>query len=327
MRKLLGLVCAGTLALGGGSVALANGHNWNRHHHGKPTGTSADAQPGPGFAQLAPTSAQPAPTPTPTGSASATAAASSARASAPTSAPPSSAPTSPAPTPSPTSSSAAAQAMPASGVPTTNLGALQASLDGSQLLNDWDSSASDLYPCPGGSSYSAPSLDSSGDVELTTSGQTGSCSYVQSSAQYGYGTYEARIDLPAGPNGTIANWPAFYGSGENWPDGGEIDAFEAMGGSDFAGYDPGLTAGHLSGPAITTTPGWHTVDAVWGPGTLAIYTDGHRSDQWSSPYLDITSGGTSTMWWTFDNFTGQYGYNTGQPSTMLVQYFRYWAWQ
>ncbi len=170
-------------------------------------------------------------------------------------------------------------------------------------------------------------MNSSGDLVLTTSGQTGSCAYVQSNAQYGYGTYEARVYVPAGPNGTIANWPAFYGSGENWPDGGEIDAFEAMGGTDFAGYDPGLPAGHLSGPAITSTPGWHTVDAVWGPGTLAIYTDGQLSDQWSSPYLDITSGGTSAMWWTFDNFTGDDGYNTGEPSTMQVQYFRYWAWQ
>jgi Glycosyl hydrolases family 16 len=217
--------------------------------------------------------------------------------------------------------------MPVSGVPTADLGALQADLDASQLLDDWYSSANDLYPCPGGSSYSAPSLDSSGDLDLTTSGQTGTCAYVQSNAQYGCGTYEARLYVPAGSNATIANWPAFYGSGENWPNGGEIDAFEAMGGTDFARYDPGLSAGHLSGPAVTSTPGWQTVDAVWGPGTLAVYTDGQLSDQWSSPYLDISSTGTSAMWWTFDNFTGQDGYNTGQPSTMKVQYFRYWGWQ
>lgn len=221
----------------------------------------------------------------------------------------------------------ASPVMPVSGVPIASVGPLQVDLDGSQLLNDWYSSASDLYPCPGGSSYSPPSLNSSGDLDLTTSGQAGSCAYVQSNAQYGYGTYEARVYVPAGQNGTIANWPAFYGSGDNWPNGGEIDAFEAMGGTDFAGYDPGLPAGHLSGPAITSTPGWHVVDAVWRPGALAIYADGQLADQWSSPYLDITSGGTSAMLWTFDNFTGQYGYNTGQPSTMQVQYFRYWTWQ
>jgi hypothetical protein len=298
MRKLVGLACAGTVVLSGTSVALAGEHGWNRHHQGQPTPT-------PAATQQAPTT----------------------RASTwiPASPRPASTPSSPAPAPA--SPPSASQVMPVGGVPTADLGALQVDLDGSQLLIDWYSSASDVYPCPGGSSYSAPSLDSSGDLELTTSGQTGSCAYVQSNAQYGYGTYEARVYVPAGPNGTVANWPAFYGSGENWPSGGEIDAFEAMGGTDFAGYDPGLPAGHLSGPAITSTPGWHTIDAVWGPGVLAIYTDGQLSDQWSSPYLDITSGGTSAMWWTFDNFTGQYGYNTGLPSTMKVQYFRYWAWQ
>jgi hypothetical protein len=309
VRKLLALACAGAVVVGGGSVALAAGHGWNPYHHGQPT--------------LAPAAAQPAPRLKPTAPAPTSAATSPRPAPAPTSAAPTLAPTSV----RPASLAAASRVMPVSGIPAADLGALQVSLDGSQLLNDWDSSAGDLYPCPGGSSYSAPSLNSSGDLVLTTSGQTGSCAYVQSSTQYGYGTYEARVFVPAGPDGTIANWPAFYGSGDNWPSGGEIDAFEGLGGTDFAGYDPGLPAGHLSGPAITSSPGWHTVDAVWGPGTLAIYTDGQLSNQWSSPYLDITAGGTSTMWWTFDNFTGQSGYSTGQASTMQVQYFRYWAWQ
>lgn len=301
MRQLLGLACAGTIVLGGGSVALADGHGWSRHHDGQPT----------------PTATQLAPVPKPR----------IVRASTPTSPPPAPTPTPPLATLPSASPPPASEVMPVSGVPIANVGPLQVDLAGSQLLNDWYSSASDLYPCPGGSSYSPPSLNASGDLDLTTSGQPGSCAYVQSNAQYGYGTYEARVYVPAGPNGTIANWPAFYGSGDNWPNGGEIDAFEAMGGTDFAGYDPSLPAGHLSGPAITSTPGWHIVDAVWGPGTLAIYTDGRLADQWSSPYLDITSGGTGAMLWTFDNFTGQYGYNTGQPSTMQVQYFRYWTWQ
>lgn len=304
MRKIVGLACAGTVALGGGSAALAAGQRGTQHHE----------RPAP--ARSVPTGALPAPAPAP-GHRGAT--------SVPSSQPPARAPSSPAP--EPTSLPPASQVMPVSGVPISNLGALQADLDGSQLLNDWSSAASDLYPCPGGSSYRPPSLDSGGDLDLTTSGQPGSCAYVQSNAQYDYGTYEARIYVPAGPNGTVANWPAFYGSGDNWPDGGEIDAFEALGGTDFAGYDPGLPAGHLTGPAITSTPGWHTVDVIWQAGTLAIYTDGRPSDRWANPYLDITSGGTSAMWWTFDNFAGQYGYSTGQPSTMKVQYFRYWAWQ
>jgi hypothetical protein len=298
MRQLLGLACAGTIALGGGSIALADGH-----HDGQPTPTA--------------TATQLAPVPKPR----------IVRASTPTSPSPAPTPTPPAASPPSASHPPPSEVTPVSGVPIANVGPLHVDLAGSQLLNAWYSSASDLYPCPGGSSYSPPSLNASGDLDLTTSGQAGSCAYLQSNAQYGYGAYEARVYVPAGPNGTIANWPAFYGSGDNWPNGGEIDAFEAMGGTDFAGYDPSLPAAHLSGPAITSTPGWHIVDAVWGPGTLTIYTDGQLADQWSSPDLDITSGGTSSMLWTFDNFTGQYGYNTGQPSTMQVQYFRYWTWQ
>jgi hypothetical protein len=325
MRKLLGLACAGIIVVGGGSVALATGHGWNRHHHGQPPRTPVASRPGLAANQPAPKLTRLTPRPTPR---------TPAPTSAPTSLPATAAPTSAAPAPAPTSAPTAKRTtapthhpvLPVSGVSTANVGALKVDLDGSGLLRDWYSSASHLDVCPGGTSYSPPRLDSSGDLDLTTSGRTGSCAYVQSNGQYGYGTYEARIYAPAGPNHTIANWPAFYGNGENWPNGGEIDAFEAMGGTDAAGYDPGLPAGQLTGPGITSAPGWHTIDAIWGPGTLAIYTDGHLSDRWSSPYLVIRSGGTSAMWWTIDNFTGDYGYNTGRPSTLRVQYVRYWAW-
>jgi hypothetical protein len=226
------------------------------------------------------------------------------------------------------SASSVSARMPVKGVPTAHLGALKVNDDAHALLK-WGAS---IY----GANCSSDPRGQVGiwhdDLYLRTTGAYGNCAKVQSPDQLGYGTYEAYLRVQGGPNGTISQWPAFYGSGPDWPKGGEIDAFEAMGGADYASFDPGLPAGHLYGAAITSTPRWHTVVVVWGPGSLKIYTDGRLSRNWRSSYLRIKRGGTQPMSWTFDNASwqgssGDYGYDSRGPSTMLVRYFRYWAWK
>src|SRR5579871_712054 len=45
-----------------------------------------------------------------------------------------------------------------------------------------------------------------------------------------FGYVEARIDLP-GSAGSLSNWPAFWTDGQNWPQDGEIDVMEGLGGA------------------------------------------------------------------------------------------------
>ena len=47
-----------------------------------------------------------------------------------------------------------------------------------------------------------------------------------------YGFIEARVWLPGVPGspGEVANWPGVWADGQNWPEDGEIDIAEGIGG-------------------------------------------------------------------------------------------------
>jgi beta-glucanase (GH16 family) len=160
----------------------------------------------------------------------------------------------------------------------------------------------------------------SADLELTTSGKFGNCAEITSKVSYTYGIYEARIWVQAGPDGAIANWPAFWLDGSRWPVDGEIDAFEGLGGYDSATFHYGADNSVLSQQDKALKPGWNTVDVVWKPDMLAVYYNGQQFAAWDSPV--ITS---QPMQILFDATTGVGGYTTGQPSTMAVDYLRVWT--
>lgn len=203
------------------------------------------------------------------------------------------------------------------GVPAAQVGQLVVNDSATDIWRNWDYTS----PLEGADCDSFGTIAlSSAALALTTSGQFGNCAKITSSTRYGYGIFEARIKAQAGPDGTIANWPAFYLSGPNWPVGGEIDAFEAMGGYDAASFHYGADNSSLSKRDPVLKPGWNVVDVVWKRQALAVYYNGHKFVEWDSPV--ITS---QPMWITFDNTTGTYGYTTGQPSTMLVDYLRIWT--
>ncbi len=132
-----------------------------------------------------------------------------------------------------------------------------------------------------------------------------------------YGYMEARIWLPAGSHG-IADWPAFWADGQNWPTTGEVDAVEGLGGRACAHFHnpaggPGTCAtGRYAG-------GWHTFAADWAPGSVTYYYDGIRlwrdvSGITSAPMyliLDLAVSSTVTPPATV-------------PATMRVDYVRVW---
>ncbi|GAA2487788.1 hypothetical protein GCM10010276_27860 [Streptomyces longisporus] len=135
-------------------------------------------------------------------------------------------------------------------------------------------------------------------------------------AQFTYGAFEARIYTPA--SGTqIANWPAFWTDGQNWPTDGEMDVMEGLSGS--ACYHFHSPAGGPGGCAPGSYTGWHTYGAEWKPGAVTYYYDGKQVGQ-------ITSGITSApMYLILNNaVSSTYGGPTQVPADMMVDYVRVW---
>lgn len=135
-------------------------------------------------------------------------------------------------------------------------------------------------------------------------------------AQFTYGAFEARIYTPS--SGTqIANWPAFWTNGQNWPTDGEMDVMEGLGGS--ACYHFHSPAGGPGGCAPGSYTGWHTYGAEWKQGSVTYYYDGKQVGQ-------ITSGITSAPMYLILNhsISSSMGGNTVVPADMMVDYVRVW---
>ncbi len=134
--------------------------------------------------------------------------------------------------------------------------------------------------------------------------------------QYTYGVLEARIYLPAASNGEIANWPAFWAGGQNWPTTGEDDVMEGLGGSTWWSFHN--AQGLRNGPVPGVGPGWHTFATDWEPGSLTYYYDGVAVETLST---GITS---APMYIVLGYGVSSAPYAVTQPGSMQVQYVRVW---
>jgi Glycosyl hydrolases family 16 len=202
------------------------------------------------------------------------------------------------------------------GVPAAQVGRLVLNDSAADIWNTWDHTTLAGADCETPGTFA---LTSAG-LALTTNGTFANCAKITSLATYRYGIFEARIWAQAGPGGTIANWPAFWMVGQNWPVDGEIDAFEGLGGHDSASFHYGASNSMLTKHSTALKPGWNVVDIVWKPHMLAVYYNGQKFVEWNSRV--ITS---QPMVVTFDSTTGYGGYTTGQPSTLRVDYLRIWT--
>jgi beta-glucanase (GH16 family) len=132
-----------------------------------------------------------------------------------------------------------------------------------------------------------------------------------------YGFMEARIWLPGrGPQ--IANWPVFWADGQNWPEDGEIDVVEGLGGR--ACWHFIYSQGNPGGCAMGEfTNGWHTFGADWEPGSITYYYDGRVVGM-------VDSGVTSApMYLILNNgIADGIGGPALIPAAMRVAYVRVW---
>jgi len=181
-------------------------------------------------------------------------------------------------------------------------------------------------------SAQAAQEDGNGNLVLTASKSggvwTSSRIWTQGKLNFQYGQLEARIWLPEGS----FNWPAFWMLGSNyafpnglgggtipWPNSGEIDIAEGLGGnsvdqSTLHGNNP--TGGDWNGgggvtrvaPLGNITSGFHTFGMLWAPNSIAFTLDGlvFVTDTFSGGEVVQTfAGGTSTYdsggVWPFNN--------------------------
>ncbi|MEK7571981.1 MAG: glycoside hydrolase family 16 protein [Patescibacteria group bacterium] len=130
-----------------------------------------------------------------------------------------------------------------------------------------------------------------------------------------HGYYEARIFLPAAEN-QVANWPAWWMTGQNWPTDGEIDILEGLGGK--ASWHFHSSQGAPGGDAPGDYTGWHTFAADWKADSIVYYYDGEKVGE-------VASGVTSSpLYLILGNQIGSWGGPLLVPSTMQVDYVRVW---
>lgn len=134
-----------------------------------------------------------------------------------------------------------------------------------------------------------------------------------------YGAFEARIYLPTmAGSGYIADWPAWWADGKNWPDDGEMDIMEGLSG--VACYHLRYSASTSHGACASGSfGGWHTYGADWEPGSVTYYYDGYKVGVITNP------GVTPAPQFLVLDYAVHAGSKFTQVhSTMEVDYVRVW---
>jgi hypothetical protein len=143
----------------------------------------------------------------------------------------------------------------------------------------------------------------------------GSIMTTDNKFSFTYGYIEARVWLPS-VNGQIADWPAVWADGYNWPATGELDVMEGLAGQ--ACWHFHNTAGGPGGcNNVNYTGGWHTFGADWEPGVVTWYYDGQVVGT-------LTSGVTSDPMMIIMDVAMDAGSPVQVPATMRVSYVKVW---
>jgi len=162
---------------------------------------------------------------------------------------------------------------------------------------------------------------SGGDLRLTLTASSGAIvstnpdGGVANGFAFTYGYAAACIWLPG--SGSVANWPAFWTDGQDWPADGEMDIMEGLEQGNVCYHFHSNSGGPGSCVAGDYT-GWHLYAATWTPQSVTYSYDGVVVGT-------ITDGITdSPMYLVLENSASNNG-NGGPvlvPSTMLVDYVR-----
>lgn len=132
-----------------------------------------------------------------------------------------------------------------------------------------------------------------------------------------YGVAEARIYFP-GDGTNCYNWPAWWSNGQNWPQNGENDIAEVLGGSMTVNYHSASGSHNQGSVPGYWCGGYHTYSINRQPDRSDVYFDGVKvksyatDDAGALQYLILNIGKSST--YTMIGVNGQ----------VKVDYVRVW---
>lgn len=189
------------------------------------------------------------------------------------------------------------------------------------------------------------SVNTAGMAQLATTGKAGNCTVIESPHTYptkpGY-IYETRFYAS-----TMLNWSAWWFFGNNWPQDGEVDAFEPQFGTNYASWHYAPCNGSAASSTKATDPwsypcksnvapaganigaGWHTLTTSFTSTGADVYYDGHL---YAHLPETLTAAGTKPMWIVFSEGSCNAGYeNTcapggdGKAGNIQVEWMRVWT--
>jgi len=137
---------------------------------------------------------------------------------------------------------------------------------------------------------------------------------------WAFGYFEAKVYLPAASPGSssVANWPAFWLNGMNWPTDGEIDIEENQwNGMTNTFHNAANAVDGYSQVVSGNYTGWHVYGALWTPNSIQWYIDGVLVHTVTNPPVAVTSAPMQIL---FVNSTGPNGGPLLTPATMLIDY-------
>lgn len=132
--------------------------------------------------------------------------------------------------------------------------------------------------------------------------------------QYTYGVVQVRMYLPMAGR-LIANWPALWSDGQDWPADGESDVLEGLSGHACFNVHSSASRGPTCVPG--SFGGWHTFASDWEPGSITYYYDGVRVGR-------VAASLSAPMYLLLAYTVAPAIFGPSAPATMQVDYVKVW---